>query len=457
MLMQLRRRLCPHALLLAVCLWAGSEAPAEPTASSLSLEQALATALEHHPSLMRLGEEGLASRAQEDVAKSTFFPRLTLEALGKEGPSSAPGFGFHGLANSTIVQNAGASVVLEQMIFDFGRAHHRTQASRWLTAAAESKVQAQRALVALNVYRAYHRALLAQKLVRLAQENLAARATIVKQAEARAKAGLVSRVDVDLARVDRAEAQVGLVNALNERQNALAELNNAMGVVGASDYRLEEPPQAPPAPVELATPLEQQVRHSFERRPEMRALEQQIHAAGEQADAAQAEGLPLVKALGSVGYLNAPDQFGEDRIWAAGASITYPLFTGGQIQGEVASARHREAALQAARDEQAQAIRLQVAQARMALDALLQSRQAVADQLRQARDSTELASQRYRQGLGDFLELQRAQLSLLTAETGAARLRYDLVTAEAALRYALGTLVASQSSTVSDPLDPKGE
>lgn len=458
MLTKFRIRFHAHALLLALCLWADAGAAAELVAPSLPLDQALATALEHHPSLKRLGEEGLAAEAQEDVAKSAFFPRITLEALGKEGPSSAPGFDFRGLANSTIVQNAGASLVLEQMIFDFGRAHHRTEASRWLTSAAETQVQGQRALVTLGVYRAYYRALLAERLVEVARENLSARETIVKQAQARAKAGLTSRVDEGLARASLAEAQVGLVNARNEGQNAYSELNNAMGVAGAPSYRLGEPPEAPPASDTRATALEQDILRALQQRPEMQALHRQIQAAAEQAQAAQAEGRPLVRALGSVGYLNAPDEFGDDRIWAVGVSLSYPLFTGGQVEGEVASASHRATALQAARDELAQAIRLQVTQARMALDALAQSRQAIAEQLTQARDSVHLATQRYREGLGNILELQQAQLSLLTAETSAARLRYDLITAQAALRYALGTLVRpAEPSTASGNPEPKGE
>lgn len=458
MLTKHRMRLHTHALLIALCLQANAGAAAELAAPSLSLDAALTTALERHPSLRRLGEEGLAAEAREEVAKSAFFPRVTLEALGKEGPPSAPGFGFHGLANSTIVQNAGASVVFEQMIFDFGRAHHRTEASRWLAGAAKTQVQSQRALVTLGLYRAYFRALLAQQLVELAQENLSARETIVKQAEARAKAGLTSRVDEGLARASLAEAQVGLVRARNETQNAFAELNNAMGVAGAPSYRLGEPPEAQLASDTRATALEQDVLRALEQRPEMQALHRHIQAAAEQAEAAQAEGKPLIRALGSVGYLNAPDEFGDDRIFAAGLSLSYPLFTGGQVEGEVASARHREAALQAARDELAQTIRLQVAQARMALDALAQSRWAIAEQLTYARDSVKLATQRYREGLGDFLELQQAQLGLVSAETSAARVRYDLVTAQAALRYALGTLVGEATEgAMPGKREPPGE
>lgn len=431
--------------------------PASEALPRLSLTQAVASALEHHPSLKRLTEETEAAKAQEGVAVSGFLPQITLEALGKEGPSSAPGFGFSGLANSTIVQNAGASLVLEQLIFDFGRTLHRFRASRFTTAAARAEQQAQQALVTLTVYRAYYRALLAERLVQLAEQDLAAREMLVKQAQAKAAAGLTSRVDVGLARTSLAEAQVGLIQARNARQSAYAELNQAMGITGAPAYRLEEPPaaQSPPA---LSPSLDQDVALALARRLEMGAAQSRIQAAGEKAQAAKAEGLPRLHALGSVGYLNAPEEFGDDRIFAVGMGLTFPLFTGGRVQEQVASARHEQGARRAAQDELAQGIRLEVIKARMLLDALLQSQPAVAEQLTQARDSVKLATRRYHEGLGNILELQQAQLSLLTAENNTARLRYDLITAQAALRYALGILMAApEPHTTPGNLEPKGE
>lgn len=456
---QLTLRCIPVLLSLALFLWAGLPALAAAIEgrSALPLAQAVVIALEHHPSLRRLTEETEAAKAQEGVAASGFLPQITLEALGKEGPSSAPGFGFSGLANSTIVQNAGASLVLEQMIFDFGRTLHRVRASRFTTAATRAEQRAQQALVTLNVYRAYYRALLMERLVQLARQDLAAREMIEKQAQAKAAAGLTSRVDVDLARTSLAEAQVGLIQARNARQSAYAELNQAMGVTGAPAYRLEEPPEAPSPPA-LSPSLDQDVVLALARRPEMGAAQSRIQAAGEKARAAKAEGLPRLHALGSVGYLNAPAEFGDDRIFAVGVGLTFPLFTGGRVQEQVASARHEQGARRAAQDELAQGIRLEVMKARLLLDALLQSRPAIAEQLTQARDSVKLATQRYREGLGNILELQQAQLGLLTAETSAARLRYDLITAQAALRYALGTLVATpKPSTASGHPKPKGE
>lgn len=418
-----------------------------PAAPPLSLSQALATALRKHPSLTRLDEARQAAEAREREAASDLLPHLTLEALEKDGPPSAPGFGFSGLANSTLTQHTGASIVLSQLLYDFGRTRHQTRARRFAAGAAGADEAAQRAYVALTAYQAYDNALLARRLAQVAQEDVAARELTVKQAQARFEAGLTSGVDVDLAQANLAQGQVGLVDARNGLQQAFADLNAAMGATDPDAYTLEDPPAHPqsgtwPSAAAPARPLEQDVAAALRQRPELRSVEAQAQAAAETERAARASGLPLITGLVSGGYLNvAPSESSANHDHALGLKVSFPLYTGGQIQAEVAGARHQAAALRASREEEAQTIRLQVTRAQLALASLAQSRQATEEQLRLAHDSVSLAAQRYQAGLGNFLELQQAQLALLTADTAAARLRYETVTAQAALGYALGTLV----------------
>jgi outer membrane protein len=403
-------------------------------------------ALRQHPSLTRLDEARQAAEARERAAASSFYPHLTLEALEKDGPPSAPGFGFAGLANSTLTRHTGASVILSQLLYDFGRARHQTRARRFAAGAASADEEAQRGLVTLSVYETYNNALLAQRLVQVAQENLAARELTVRQAQARFDAGLTSGVDVDLAQANQAQARVGLVNAQNGLQQAFADLNAAMGTTSPEAYTLEDLPAHPqagtrPAAAAPATPLEQDIGVALRQRPEIRSVEAQAQATEETARAARASGLPLITGLVSGGYLNvAPPASNTNHDHALGLRVSFPFYTGGEVEAEVSDTRHQAKALRAAREEEAQAIRLQVTRARLTLTSLAQSQQATEEQLRQARDSVSLATQRYQAGLGNFLELQQAQLALLAAETDAARLRYETVTAQAALGYALGTL-----------------
>ncbi len=435
-----------RSLLLSLFLYSsaiGQASVAQAPPPKLSLDQAIANALRQHPSLIRLDENRQSAEARERLEASGFLPRLTLEGIGKEGPTSAPGFGFSGLVNSTIVRNYGASVVLSQMLFDFGRALHRTRSRRFAAVAVGGDEQAQRAYVALGVYQAYNGSLLAQQQVRLAEQNVTARELTVKQAQTRFDAGLTSRVDVGLARASLAEAQVGLVNARNGLQQAFADLNAAMGAPsGSAAYSLEDVPVNAPPPTAPSTSLDEDTAAALKQRPEIQSLEALTRAAEEAARAAQAGGLPLVRGLASGGYDNvAPGQFDNNHEYAVAVGISFPFFTGGQVQAEVADARHQTAALRASREEAAQTIRLQVTRARLALTSLAQSRLAIEEQLKQARDSVSLATQRYQEGLGNLLELQQAQLALLAAETSSARTGYETITVQAALRYSIGTLV----------------
>ncbi len=422
---------------------AAGQAPGPQAPPALSLEQAVATALRRHPSLIRLDEARLAAEAREQSVASGFRPRLTLEAVGKDGPPAAPGFGFAGLANSTNTRNYGADLVLSQIIADFGRTLHRVRSQRLLADSAALDEQAQRSLVALNVYQAFGGALLAGHQVRLAEQTVAARETTVRQAQARFDAGLTSRVDVGLARAALAEAQLALVNASNGRDQAFAELNAAMGMpTGPALYTLVEP-SLPPA--EAAPPPaspEQDVAAALRQRPELQAIEDQVRAAEESARAARAEGMPLLRGFASGGYDNvAAGEFGQNHTYAAGVGLTLPVYTGGQVQAEADAARHRAAALRASSEETAQSIRLQVIRARQTLTALQEGQRAVEEQVRQAQDSASLAAERYRTGLGSILEVQQSLAALMEAQTANTRLRSDTLTAQAALRYATGALL----------------
>src|SRR5207244_11419542 len=134
-------------------------------------------------------------------------------------------------------------------------------------------------------------------------------------------------------------------------QQAFAYLNAAMGAIGAPAYALEDLPAtaAPAAPP--ATLLESDVTAALRQRPEIRSVEAQAQAAEETARAARASGLPLITGLVSGGYLNvAPTGSNANHDHAVGVRVSFPFYTGGQIQAEVADARHQAAALRAAQE-----------------------------------------------------------------------------------------------------------
>ncbi|MHB2019812.1 MAG: TolC family protein [Candidatus Xenobia bacterium] len=402
----------------------------------LTLQQALGTAMVHHPRLRRSAEATAAAQAEIQQAVSQQRPHLTVETLARYGPTGAPNFGLVGLVNSQITSNFGSSIVLSDLLDDSGRTRYLTRSREHTAQSARDEEARSRLWVALGVYKAYRDAQFALRLVDLEAQDLVAREVTVKQACANFRAGLVSRVDERLAEAAQAEAEVALVDARRGRDTAFAQLNDAMGIEGSPAYALDEPPPGAVMPDET---LAQELAHAYAQRPEMQSIAQQVQAAEDQTRLAQAGRKPFVQALATTGPIDVlPENLDENHWYGAGIAMSWPFDTGGLVEAEVTQATHQQRELLAQNDELTQSIRLEVEKARLALQALIDSQQPVADEVAAAQDGLRLATRRYQVGLGNLLELQQAQFVVVSAEAREARLRYDIVTAFAALKYAMG-------------------
>lgn len=404
----------------------------------LSVRDALNMALRHNPNITALEQQRQASQAHEMVELSGLKPRMGFESIVKDGPNSAPGLGFAGLANSSIVDNYGGGFVLSMPLMDFGRAEHRVTASQFTTEAATFSENAGGAWVGLQVYKEYAGVLQAQKLRDVAVQDVASRRLLVRQAEARFDAGLVSRVDVDFARASLAESQVRLMQAQSDILTAFAGLDQALGVDRNVTWDLDDIRQDVVLK-EPATSVEDDVQQALRQRPEMQALEVREKAVHQQALAFQADEKPFVRMAVTGGDLNVSHaNLNQDHTYAGGLMFSWPMYTGGQVQGEVSEALHQASAVRAQEDVEAQAIRRQVTQDRLQLATLLQSAPAYEELVRRSRDLLKLAQERYAAGLGNLLEIQEAEAENLTAENNMARLYYSIATTRAALQYDVG-------------------
>src|SRR5919109_1590737 len=90
---------------------AGDEEP-RPAAAfrSLTLEEAIRTALAHHPSLRRAREEIAAAEARTGQVRSNYYPQVSTSGFAKQGLSGAAGaLGLRGLVTSPLFRDIGSS------------------------------------------------------------------------------------------------------------------------------------------------------------------------------------------------------------------------------------------------------------------------------------------------------------------------------------------------------------
>jgi outer membrane protein TolC len=398
--------------------------------SRVTLDQAVAQALAHHPSLLRSQENRLELESTRQTAESRLYPQISLEAIAKDGPSSAPNLNALGLVNSILTRNVGASFVLSQTILDSGFRYHTILSRQHEVEAAQRLQELERARVVLGVYRAYYQALLSESLVLQSERDLDLRQATLKLADTRFRKGLTARVDVALAEMQAQEAQVVRLESLTFRQVAYSDLQRAQGLDQPVDYLVEEPAAGSPG-ADLSPDLEQ--------RPEITSLDQQILARQQAAQAAQSEFGASLRFLASAGTLRvAPENQTANHIYAVGLALTIPLFDGGASEGNSQQQLHRAAALQAARQELLQTLRNQLERARANLALQTDLEGLRQKQREQARYLASSALLRYRNGLTPMLEVFQAQRLLTEADRTALSAHHNRLAAEAEYRFAAG-------------------
>ena len=405
----------------------------------LSVEEAVQIALEKHPALRQAQAAVERAEAELKQVRASYFPQLSLGAIGKLGLSGATGaLGLPGFPASPFFRNVAYSGNWYQTIFDFGRTKHRVASRKAMAESARLQKEAEADRIVLAVRRAYFSVLEAQRLQKVAEHTVRERRLTLRRVRAYFQAQLRSRLDVNLARANLAEAEGNLIRAQNAVRTAFAALQVAMGIEQPRSYTLQEPG------LEMLSlpPLEQLVERGIASRPDLQALEAKVTALFEQVGVAQSERLPEFRGFGAVGQGRfRGTQVKEKQRHGVGAlGLFFPFFTGGRLKAEKQEARADLEGALALRDRLRQQIRFEVTKSYYQLLDLAERIQIAAEQERAAQEALLLAQTRFQVQLASFLELTTAEVVLTRAETNHARALFDHQRARADLEF-----VTSQS------------
>jgi len=413
---------------------------AQQTNPTLTLQQAQALALKNQPLL--LASQANVSRVGQLVRETTsaYYPTVNGEITGSQANNGARiGAGF--LTDSRLFSRFGYGLTVSQLITDSGRTPNLVASSRLLEQSSEKDYQSTRYNVILGVDQAYYDTLLAQALVRVAEQTVATRQTVVDQVSELTKNKLKSQVDLSFAQVNLSDAKLMLIRAKNQLQAAYANLNQALGTDQSATYQLQEQ-GLPPAPSPSPEPL---VSEAYKSRPELASLQLQ-RASDEKFFYAERDlnrptvsltavggSLPLI----APGTVTTPIPYGYE---GAAVNVHIPVFNGHLFSARREAAQYRLAVTnQRVRDlEQriARDVRVAWGRSQTAYEAIGATRQL----LDQANLALDLAQGRYRLGLSSIVELTQAQLGQTQAQVQNLQAKYDYQEAYAFLQYTLGGL-----------------
>jgi NodT family efflux transporter outer membrane factor (OMF) lipoprotein len=403
---------------------APAEAPAPVAAAwwkafgDTQLDALVDQALQGSPSL-KVAQARLArAQAAGEVARSATLPsvngslELQRQRYTENGLFPPP---LAGSIRENGTLNLGASWELDF----FGKNRQALEAAVGGTRAAQADVEAARTLLASQVARSYFQLARLHDQLGVAQRTLAQREESLGLVNDRVRAGLDSTLEQRQgeALIPDARQQIeALQEQVEITRNALAAL------VGQPGLKVDLQPLASAKPVAMPAAIPADL---LARRPDITAARWRVEAATHDIASAKAQFYPNVNlaafiGLSSIGLGRLMDAGSEQ--WGVGPAIHLPIFDAGRLRAnlrgktadlDVAVESYNGAVLDAVRDVADQ----------------LASAQSIARQQAQQRDAQtaaesayEIATQRYKAGLGTYLNVLSAETAVLTQR----RLAVDL-------------------------------
>ncbi|HLZ93154.1 MAG TPA: TolC family protein [Candidatus Acidoferrum sp.] len=410
-----------------------AQAPA-PSTTSLTLKQAEATALRNNPQITVGRLRALEAQQYVRQARSALLPTayLSVTAVDSEvGSRIAAG----ALNNPTVFPRAAAGATVTQLLTDFGRTTSLLSSSQFQAKAEDKNAAATTADITLAVDQAFYNTLETRELVKVAEQTVKARQTLVDRVSALTQAKLRSDLDLSFANVDLSRAKLLLLESQNNYQTSLAALSALLGYPDEQSFDATDSgePISPP-PVDVL-PL---IAEALQQRPEVASLQFQVQSAQKNSSAEHDLWRPTVSALGVAGISPVRDPQIQNWYGAVGVNINIPIFNGFLYNARAQTADLQTEAMRQRlidlRNNVARDVRISWQDANQAF-----ARLTVTQQLReQANLALDLAQQRYNLGLSSIVEFSQAELGKTEADITDTDARYRYVLSQIVLAYTIG-------------------
>ena len=417
---------------------------------TLTLDQAIETALRNNPGLKAADAEVDVAKAGVLKSSSGFLPKLTVSETWSRSDNPLMVFGTKLNQETVSVADFNPSVInnpdpasnyntrfaVVQPVFNGGREYLGVKQAKLARDAAAQDRNRTRQETVFNVIKAYYGVQVAREYQKVAEQSLQTSIENVKLAEARFKAGAVLQSDLLRAKVQEAEVREMVTRSENGVKLAMANLGFAMGVPQQPEYELE----GMLTPKDPGDGLGEVTGEALALRPDLVSLGLNRRNAEAGVGQARADFIPSLNLMGQVDW-NSTRLAGDDaKSWAVMAVLQWNLFDGLVTTSNVRQASANAGKVRAMEEQMKAAVQLQVKQAYYSLQASRDRIAASASSVQEAEEGLRIVQKRYEVGMTTFVDVLGAESALIRARTNALQALYDNNVAEADLKLAAGTL-----------------
>ena len=400
----------------------------------ISLGQIVDLALSNNPSTRIAWLQARAAEAEVASRRAAWLPEVDLNASLVRSRSAAQA-GRPSVTQTTF----GPSIALNQLLFDFGGRTALVDEARAALVSANLLHNQSIQDVILRAETAYYRVLDGGALMAAQDATIKERQTFLDAAEARHRAGVSTIADVLQARTALSQATLARETIEGDSRTAEGQLATAMGLPPATRVDVGSLPVEIPAR-ELATAVEALIENAVANRPDLNAARAGVLAAEARVREVRAQGLPSVSLSSSIGRTSPGLSTSGSVGYSAGVFFRWPLFTGFRNTYDVRRAQFAAESQRENARRVEQSVGLDVWTGYYALQTATQRLNTVRDLLKSAQESVDVASGRYRAGVGSVIDLLTAEAALENARAEEVRARTDWFLSIARLAHDTGTL-----------------
>jgi outer membrane protein TolC len=443
--------------LLAVGTPAQTPPPATGSVQPLTLQEAVGIALEKNPGIR--AADAYAQAVQEGItaAKSFRYPRLDFSEGFTRGNNpvyvfgtlltqrqfTAANFALGFLNTPPQLDDFRTGFTATMPLYDAGQTSRMVRNARLGAQSAQKGKERTQQEVVFQVVNAYLNELLAQENVRVAKSAVEMTKSDLERVNARQETGLAVPSDPLSAQVQLAQAEEDLLRAQNAVELAQAGLNVAMGLPEDAPTSIRDSLSETSF---VAGSLEERQAKALATRPDYLQARLGRQQAANGMRMARAEFLPKVNLFSAWEADNQTFATRGGNNWAAGATLSFNLFDGGEKIARLKESKARELQAGALENQMASAVRLQVREAYLNLASAQKRLEVVRDATSQAAESLRITQNRYEAGLATITDLLRVETAKTVAEKNALNAHFDYRLSYAALELATGELSATSAA-----------
>ena len=391
-------------------------------------------ALKNYPAVRASLERVRAAQAGIGLAQTNYLPRADMvwqtnratdnNITGLLLPQSIISPISGPVTASTSNQSAwgsGGALLFSWEPFDFGYRGAKVDAARATRDRATAEASLTRLDVTVATVNAYLTLLAAEQTVRAAQADVERRETFTKSVHVLVDNQLRAGADASRSDAELARSRVNLARAQQQAATSRAGLANILGIADQSvevqeSALLSAPPTAAPpaAPVSANPAAEVQRARVQESQSLVHALDRSYYPKFYIQSVVMGRGSG-VDPTGK--FLGGSEGLGPDRAnWAAGVTVTFPVFDIFSIKSKKAVEAANERAEEARYDQELQDLTGQLRRAQASLEGARKVAENTPLELEAARTTETQERARYQAGLATLVDVSDAQSFLVQAE-----------------------------------------